>query len=367
MPITIDTISLHRVSLPLKTPFRTSYGVMTHKDAVLINVITAEGVVGWGEASMQADPVYDAETIVTGEHILSEFLLPLVTEQTITEPIDVPRLLNPVRGNTFAKAGLEAAIWDAFAKSEGISLAGLMARYLPQGHKLQPAIAVGAAVSLQDTLEATYDVIQQRIEQGYARIKLKIKPGQDVELVSAVRERFPTLPLMADANSAYSLADADHLKRLDAYDLTMIEQPLAYNDLLEHSQLAAQLRTPICLDESVKSLHDWRLALHLNPNFVLNLKPGRVGGLTEALKIYNFSMERGAKLWIGGMLETGIGRASALILAALPGMTYPGDIGASDRYFTDDIVDPPFTLDADGRLPLPNGAGIGVQVREDLF
>jgi len=367
MPITIDTVTLHRVSLPLKSPFRTSYGVMTHKDAILVKVITTDGVIGWGEASMQADPGYDPETIVTGEHILRDFLIPLVVGKSLDQPTNLPEMVKTVRGNQFAKAGLEAAIWDAFAKAEGISLAELITRFLPEQHTPQQAIAVGAAVSLQDTLDATFAVIQQRIDQGYARIKLKIKPGQDIDLIAAVRGEFPEIALMADANSAYTLADADHLKRLDTYNLTMIEQPLAYNDLLEHGQLAGMLDTPICLDESVKSLHDWQLALRLNPNFVLNLKPGRVGGLTEALRIYNYSVEQLAKLWIGGMLETGVGRASALILAALPGISFPGDIGASDRYFMQEIVEPSFTFNAQARLPLPNGPGIGVDVLEDQF
>lgn len=367
MSITIEKITLHRISLPLKSPFRTSYGMMTHKDAVIVRLKTTEGVVGWGEASMQADPGYDPETLVTGEHILADFLMPLVLGQTINDPTDVPMLLQSVRGNTFAKAGLEAAIWDAFAKSEGINLAALMARYLPDGHQPQRTVHVGAAVSLQETLKQTFTVIEQRIAQGYTRIKLKIKPGNDIELIASVRERFPNLPLMADANSAYTLADADHLAQLDAYNLMMIEQPLAYNDLLEHSHLAERLQTPICLDESVKSLHDWRLALHLNRNFVLNVKPGRVGGLTEALKIYTFCVENNAQLWIGGMLETGIGRASALMLAALPGISFPGDIGASDRYFAEDIVNPPFVMQSDGTLPLPDSLGIGVDVREDLI
>lgn len=363
MSITIQHVELIPVSLPLKSPFRTSYGVQTHKDAIIVKVTTSGGVTGWGEASMQATPGYDPETIVTGEHILRDFLLPLVTGQRLEQPADFPALVAPVRGHQFAKAGLEAAVWDAFAKTEDVRLVDLMARFLPEGHMPRAAVPVGAAVSLQATIEATFDVIQTRIDQGYARIKLKIKPGQDIELLRAVRERFPKLPLMADANSAYTLADADHLAQLDTFDLMMIEQPLAYNDLYEHSQLARRLRTPICLDESVKSLHDWRLALHLNERFILNLKPGRVGGITEALHIYRYSVEKGASLWIGGMLETGIGRAAALALAALPGVDLPGDIGASDRYFERDIVVPAFALNADGKLRLPDGPGIGVEVQ----
>jgi o-succinylbenzoate synthase len=360
--ITIQSVAVQRVALPLRSVFRTRAGVMTHKAALLVRVETTNGVIGWGEASMQADPGYMPETLVTGEHILRDFLIPLITGATLHAPDEVPGRLAGVRGHPFAKAGLEAAIWDAFGQTEHVSIATLLARQLPAGHAPRPAVEVGAAVGLQATLDATLQVIQQRIDQGYARVKLKIKPGQDLDVIAAVRGHFPDLPLMADANSAYTLADADHLARLDAYDLLMIEQPLAYNDLYEHAQLAQRLQTPVCLDESVTSLHDWRLALHLHPRFVLNLKPGRVGGLTEALRIYRHSIEQEAGLWVGGMLETGVGRASALALAALPGMTYPGDIGASDRYFEQDIVTPPFTLDPDGTLPLPDGPGIGVQV-----
>jgi o-succinylbenzoate synthase len=359
-PITIKTITLHPVELPLKSPFRTSYGTQTHKHAAIIAVHTTDGVIGWGEASFEQFPAYDAETMTTGLHVLRDFLMPMMTGQTLTEPTNSPALVAAVRGHRFAKAGLEAAIWDAFAKTNHMRLVDLLARYA--GDTPRDAIPVGAAVSLQSTIEETLALIQRRVEQGYTRIKLKIKPGQDVDLLAAVRGRFPAVPLMADANSAYTLADSDTLAQLDRYELMMIEQPLAYDDLYEHHLLSQRINTPICLDESVKSARDWRLALHIGAGHVLNLKPGRVGGFTEALAIYRLAVDYQADLWIGGMLETGIGRAAALALAALPGVTLPGDISASDRYFTQDIVEPAFTLGADGLMHLPIGDGIGVSV-----
>lgn len=361
-PVTVADVRLHPVSLPLKTPFGTSYGQQTHRTGLLIELHTTDGAVGWGESPLDTYPGYVYETTVTGEHALRDFLLPLVIGQRLSEPVDLPLLLAPVRGHQSARSGLEAALWDAFAHTNRLRLADLLARYTP-GHVPLDRVRPGTAVGLAGDVEATLDRIADRIAQGYGRVKLKIKPGQDLDLLQAVRQRFPALPLMADANSAYRPQDADHLARLDALNLLMIEQPLAHDDLLEHARLARRLETPICLDESVRSLHDWRLATEIGAGRVLNLKPSRVGGFTEALHIYNFSVEHGLDLWVGGMLETGIGRAGALALASLPGFTLPGDVGASDRYFAQDLITPPFRLGPDGTIALPTGPGIGVALR----
>ncbi len=361
-PITIKSVTLHPVALPLKSPFRTSYGQQTHRIAIIVQLQTSDDIIGWGEASLDIFPGYVEETMTTGAHILRDFLLPMLQSKTLAEPTQFPVMVAAVRGNPFAKAGLEAAVWDAFAKTNNIRLVDLLACYIPDHHTPRTAIPVGVAVSIQPTLSDTLELIQTHVTQGYARIKLKIKPGQDVELIRAVREQLPDVPLMVDANSAYTLADADHLAQLDAFNLMMIEQPLAYNDLYEHSLLAKRIKTPICLDESISSLHDWRLAVHIGAGHILNLKAGRVGGLTEAINLYNFASQHHTPLWIGGMLETGIGRAAALALASLPGVNLPGDISASDRYFEQDIVSPPFVLDSACMLSVPNAPGIGVQV-----
>ena len=351
----IKRVDLFPVKLPYKTPFVTSYGTMTHKTAVIVQVETSSGVIGWGEASFESFPGYDAETMVSGWHVLKDYLIPLVLNKQIDTPTQTPDLLKRVRGNNFAKAGLEAAIWDAYARTHGISLSKLIGSMVDEVPN--PRVAVGVAVGIQRDLEATLHTAAAYIDAGYTRLKFKIKPGADVAILREVRQTFPHVMLMADANSAYTLDDAAHLAQLDNLNLLMIEQPLAYNDLYEHSLLQSQIQTAICLDESVKSAYDWQLALSIGAGKILNLKPGRVGGLTEALKIYR--MQSGV-CWIGGMLETGIGRAMLLALAALPGFIIPGDISATDRYFEQDIIDKPFTLNADGTLDVPDGDGIGV-------
>ena len=244
-------------------------------------------------------------------------------------------------------------------------LADYFALHLPSGHEPAESAAIGVSIGIQDTLAEQITLIQKRIDEGYGRIKLKIAPGWDLELARAVRQQFPDITLMLDANSAYTLADAEHLLQLDQFDLLMIEQPLAYDDIYEHSLLQPQLKTPICLDESICSAHDWRIALELGAGEILNLKPTRVGGYTESLKLYELCVERGTPLWIGGMLETGIGRAANLSFASLPGVSLPSDISATDRYFDPDITEPPFVLGPDSTLKLPEGHGIGVEVQPD--
>lgn len=364
-PITISQIHLHPIILPYVEPLRTSFGMEPYKAAILVEVITAEGVTGWGEASVETAPGYGAETVGTGLHILRHFLIDQLTGQTITSPTQVPTLLHAVRGNHHAKAGLEAAVWDAFARANNLRLADLFTAHLPAGHTSRGHAVVGVSIGIQPSVDDTLKIIRKRLDQGYGRIKLKIQPGWDIELARGVRAALPDITLMLDANSAYTLDDAEHLKQLDAYNLLMIEQPLADDDIYEHSKLQPQLKTAICLDESIKTANDLRLALELGACRILNLKPARVGGFSECLKIYRICVESNTPLWIGGMLETGVGRAANVAFASLPGVTLPCDISATDRYFNPDVTEPPFVLGAGSTLAVPPGIGIGVEIQRD--
>ncbi|MCY4062547.1 MAG: o-succinylbenzoate synthase [Chloroflexi bacterium] len=363
--VIIQEIKLHVIALPLVELLKTSFGAEPYKAAVIVEVVDSEGRVGWGESALKTKPSYGSETILTALHITRDFLIPMLVGQRLDSPTQIPELFKSVRGNHHARAGVEAAIWDLLAKANDMRLADYFASHLSRGHAPRDSALVGVSIGIQESLDEQIALIQRRLDDGYQRIKLKIAPGWDLELARAVRRHFPDIMLMLDANSAYSLADADKLRHLDPFDLLMIEQPLAYDDIYEHSLLQTQLRTPICLDESIHSAHDWRIALELGAGKILNLKPTRVGGFSESLKIYELCVERATPLWIGGMLETGIGRAANLSFAALPGVTLPSDISATDRYFDPDITEPPFVLRADSNLKLPAGAGIGVEVQRD--
>jgi O-succinylbenzoate synthase len=360
--ITIQSIQLHAVALPYVEPLRTSFGEEPFKACILVEVATEEGGTGWGEASVEIAPGYGAETMLTGLHILREFLAPRLAGKTIRDATEVPGLIRGVRGNHHAKAGVEAAVWDALARANGMRLADYFAAHLPAGHESRGAAVVGVSIGIQPSIDATLAIIHKRVGQGYKRIKLKIQPGWDIDMARAVRSEFPDILLMLDANSAYRLDDSAHLQRFDALDLLMIEQPLADDDIYEHSLLQPQLRTPICLDESIKNVNDLRLALHVGAIRVLNLKPARVGGFTESLAMYRVCVENNLPLWIGGMMETGVGRAANVAFASLPGVTLPCDISATDRYFNPDITEPPFVLQPDSTLLVPDGVGSGVEV-----
>ncbi len=363
--VTIRDIKLHVIALPLVELLKTSFGAEPYKSAILVEVVASDGLTGWGETAVKTKPSYGAETILTALHITRDFLIPKLVGQTLDTPTQVPERFKSVRGNHHARAGVEASIWDLMAKMNDMRLADYFAQHLPPGNAPRESVPVGVSIGIQDSLDGQIALIKKRLEEGYRRIKLKIAPGWDLELARAVRRHFPDIMLMLDANSAYTLADADHLRQLDQFDLLMIEQPLAYDDIYEHSLLQQQLQTPFCLDESICSAHDWRIALELGAGEILNLKPTRVGGYSESLKIYKLCVERGSPLWIGGMLETGIGRAANLSFAALPGVTLPSDISATDRYFDRDITEPPFVLQPDSTLRLPAGAGIGLEVQRD--
>ncbi len=363
--ITIASIRLYPVGLPLVEKLRTSYGAEPFKSAVIVELITTDGLTGWGECPTKMRPSYAYETVGTALHILSEFLIPALLGKTISSPTDVPSLLKAHRGQPMAKYAVEAAIWDAWAQANGLSLADAFAAHLPEGHASTGRALVGVSIGIQDTLEQTLEIIGKRIGQGYGRIKLKIEPGWDIELARAVRKAYPDISLMLDANSAYSLKDADHLKLLDEFSLLMIEQPLGFYDIYEHSKLQPQLETPICLDESIHSAGDAQLAIVMGACKIINLKPARVGGYTESLEIYKICVENQVPLWIGGLLETGIGRAANLALASLPGVNLPCDISATDRYYQRDLTEPPFILGANSSIETPKGAGLGISVERD--
>ena len=363
--ITIQSIRIHLISLPLVEVLTTSFGGEANKSAMLLELRTHEGIVGWGESSAMVEPGYSYETLGSSYHILHEFLLPAVIGKTISSPTELPSLMNSVRGYPLSKHAVEAAVWDAWAKTNGLRLADAFAHHLPEGHESRGYAHVGVSIGIKATHDETIDTIHKRLSQGYGRIKLKIRPGWDFEMARAVRKAFPQISLMLDANSAYSLADAEHLKQADELNLLMMEQPLGYEDIYQHSQLQPQLATDVCLDESIHSLGDAQLGYQVGAYRIINLKPARVTGYTESLAIYQFCVEHKIPLWIGGLLETGVGRAANLAFASLPGVTLPCDISATDRYYDPDISEPAFFLSENSTIRVPDGLGIGVEIQAD--
>ncbi|MFN2289677.1 MAG: o-succinylbenzoate synthase [Anaerolineae bacterium] len=353
----IDQIEIRCLEIPLVHPFETSFGREDARQTIVV-AVRGGGLTGWGEAATSAGPWYEYETVETCWHVLHDFLAPAVVGQEVSGTRDAARLMAPARGHHLAKMGLEAAVWDLLGQVEARSISEMLGG-------IRDRVSVGVSIGVQASVPELLERVAAFWLQGYSRVKVKIRPGWDVDVLRQLRREFPGVPLMADANSAYSLADADRLQALDALDLMMIEQPLAYDDLVDHAQLQRQLQTPICLDESVPSLAAARAALALGSGRIINIKPGRVGGLTVARDIHDLCQAQGIPVWCGGMLETGIGRAHNVALASLPGFSLPGDISASARYFHEDIVDPPFVLNDDGTMTVPQGPGIGVSVALD--
>jgi len=355
----IEQITLHRICLQLKSPFATSYGAYTDRETILVEVRDESGATGWGECVAFATPWYTEETVETAWHMMERYLIPTLLRREIVHPDEVLPLFAFVKRHHMAKAGLEMAVWDLYARRRGQPLATVIGG-------VRQEIETGVAVGLQETQEKLYRVIEQYLSDGYRRIKVKIKPGLDVELVRGIRAHFPDLPLMADANSAYTLDDVALLKQLDDFGLMMIEQPLAADDIVDHAELQKQLRTPICLDESLVACEDVRKAIMLGSCRVVNVKIGRVGGLSEAIRIHDLCHSRGVPLWCGGMLETGVGRAHNIALATLPGFTLPGDISASSRYWERDIIVPEVSVRA-GKIAVPDRPGIGYEMDRDYL
>lgn len=356
----IDRIELHLFTLPLVHPFQTSFGRKTERPVLLVSV-HGDGLTGWGECVAHPRPDYNEETITTAWHVLGDFLIPPLIGQSLKEPRDVLETdgFRMVRGNRLARAALENAVWDLIGRARGQSLRDMLG-----GTKMK--IEVGVSIGIQRKLDDLLSRVEQFRNDGYGRIKVKIQPGWDIEPIRAIRERFGAIPLMADANSAYRIEHCGLMQAMDEFELMMIEQPFAYDDLYEHSILQQQLQTPICLDESIHTTGDVRLALHIRAGRIINIKVGRVGGLSEAVTIHNLCAEAGIPAWCGGMLETGVGRAVNLHLASLPQFKLPSDISASSRYFTEDIAQPEFLLNADSStIDVPQAPGIGVDVDID--
>jgi O-succinylbenzoate synthase len=343
---------LRRISMPLVSPFRTSFGTETTRDVLLVRAVSTEAE-GWGECVAMSGPLYSSEYVDAAADVLRRFFVPALA--SVDSAVGVGPALSRFHGHRMAKAAVETAVLDAELRAENRPLARELGA-------VRDRVPCGVSVGIMDSIGELLDAVGGYLDQGYVRIKLKIQPGWDIEPVRAVREEFGDILLQVDANTAYTLADARHLARLDPFDLLLIEQPLDEEDVLGHADLAQLLSTPVCLDESITSARAAAAAIRLRACAIVNLKPGRVGGYLEARRIHDVCVANDIPVWCGGMLETGIGRAANVALAALPGCTLPGDTSASDRYYRTDIT-PPFTLD-NGHLPVPTSPGIGIEPLE---
>lgn len=355
----LEKIEIRRIRLPFLAPFETS-GWREDANYSLIVRLLADGAEGWGEAPVSSGPWYNEETYATAWVMLRDILGPMALAAELAGPEDVDALFARVRGNRITRSGIEFAAWDLFGKLRGQSLSAMLGG-------TRATVDVGVSVGVQKDIETLLQVVGGYVSAGYRRVKLKIKPGWDIEPTRAVRERWPELKLQVDANSIYTLDAADHLAELDQFDLLLIEQPLAHDDIFDHAKLQQRLRTPICLDESIVSPEHARWALEMGACGVINIKPSRVGGLAPARQIHDLAQAAGVPVWCGGMLETGIGRAANVALASLPNFSLPGDISASDRYFARDVVRNPFALNADSTLTVPDAPGSGAEVDLDFL
>jgi O-succinylbenzoate synthase len=349
----IERATLREIPLRLKEFFEISSGGSQDRRIVLLT-LEGEGLEGWSECVASNEPAYAYETVDVAWHVLTDFILPNIVGREVDGPEDILTPVSWIRGHGMSKAAVEMAGWDMAARADGVSLSKKLGG-------TRDAVPVGVSVGLKPTDEALHEQVAGFLEDGYARVKIKIKPGRDVEMLAGLREAFPDVDFMADANSAYTLADVDRFKELDPLKLMMIEQPLRYDDFLHHARLQEQIETPVCLDESIKTIGDTELALELGSCRIINIKPGRVGGLGTSRRIHDMMQGAGLPVWCGGMLESGVGRAHNVALASLPGFTLPGDISASRRYWDQDIVSPEFEV-ADGEMQVPTGPGIGVEV-----
>jgi O-succinylbenzoate synthase len=354
----IETITIRELRMRLKAPYETSAGTEWDRRVLLVQV-TSEGLCGWGEVTVDQTPSFTSETTDTAWHILSDFLVPTVLGKTVSGGQDTGKLMESVRGHEMARGALENAVWDIEAQRNGLPLGAQLGGTLEE-------IPCGVALGIQRNLDSLLNKISDEVEAGYQRIKLKIKPGHDVAIVKQVRRVFPDTALMVDGNSSYRLKDAAVFQQLDDFELRMIEQPLWWDGILDHAKLQAQLRTPICLDESVRNLHLAREAIELKACRILNIKLGRVGGHSAAREIHNLCVESGIPAWCGGMLESGIGRAHNIAMSTLPGFVLPGDVSASQRYWNEDIIEPEVEVTSNGTINVPKGVGLGYIVRQEL-
>lgn len=353
----LKNVCLREIHLDLIAPFQTSFGATHHRRILLVEV-DVDGVSGWGEVVAGEDPFYSYETVETAWHILRDHIWPMLKDREFSAAREIFDILAPIRGHNMAKAGIESAVWDAEAKIQNIPLWKLL-------RGTHAEIPCGVSIGIQPTIADLLAKVETELAAGYQRIKIKIKPGWDIEPVRALRERWPRIRLMVDANSAYRLEDAPRLKSLDPFYLIMIEQPLGWDDIHDHAALQKQLDTPICLDESIHSAAAARVAIELGACRIINIKMGRVGGLTSARRVHDVCQEKGIPVWCGGMLESGIGRAQNIALSTLPDFVLPGDVSASRRYWTEDIIRPEVEVSRQGTIRVPTGAGIGYEPRLD--
>jgi o-succinylbenzoate synthase len=349
----VDRIELRLIEMPLVAAFETSFGKTTIRKIILVRVFS-EGVTGIGEVTSPEGPFYNHESTGTAWHILQDFIIPRVLQSEIRQPRDVASLLTPIRGHNMAKAGVETAVWDLHARLLGKPLWHLLGG-------TRRFIDCGVSIGIQKSIKELLEKIENELKAGYQRIKIKIKPGWDLEVVREVRQHFPEILLMCDANSAYTLADIELFRRLDDFNLMMVEQPLAWNDLIDHIQLQNSIKTPVCLDESILDVEDARKAIEAGACRIINIKLGRVGGYSGAQKVHDICQSRSVPVWCGGMLESGIGRAHNVALSTLENFCLPGDLSASSRYFAKDIVQPEVEVDRQGRIRVPDQPGISFE------
>jgi O-succinylbenzoate synthase len=353
----IESITLREVQMRLKAPFEASFGVSHHRRIILVEVV-ADGASGWGEVTASETPAYNSETTDTAWHVISDFVAPALIGKTISCASDCQALLATIRGHDMAKSGVENAVWDAEAHLKGVPLSKLLGGTLDE-------IASGVSLGIRESPQALVKKVEEELRSGYRRIKLKIKPGKDIEYVAAVRKEFPKILLSVDANSAYRVEDAAHLRQLDQFKLLMIEQPLNWDDIYAHSKLQAQIQTAICLDESINNARHALTAIELKACRIINIKLGRVGGHSEARRVEQVCLTHSVPAWCGGMLETGIGRAHNIAMSTLAGFTLPGDVSASKRYWNEDLIDPEVEVASNGTIHVPKTPGIGYAVRRD--
>lgn len=354
----IEQIILREIRMRLKAPFETSFGVMQDRRILLVEVI-ADGVRGWGEITTGEAPFYNSETTDTAWHIFSGFIAPLVVGRTFDSAVELPPLLVPIRGHYMAKAGIENALCDVEAQQKRLPLWKLVGG-------TREEIACGVSLGIRENPASLVAKVEEELGTGYQRIKLKIKPGKDLDFVAAVRRAFPHILLSVDANSAYRLSDANHLAKFDRFNLLMMEQPLEWDDILSHSTLQAQLQTAICLDECINNDRHASGAIASGSCRIINVKLGRVGGHSSARKVHDVCRERNVPVWCGGMLESGVGRAHNIAMSTLPGFTLPGDVSASQRYWAEDIIEPEVKVTAAGTIPAPSGTGLGYEVKTKM-
>ncbi|MGM9927414.1 MAG: o-succinylbenzoate synthase [Bacillus sp. (in: firmicutes)] len=354
----ITEVILREMEMDLLTPFTTSFGTYTKKEFILVEVKNSDGLSGWAESVASAAPWYSEETVKTNWTMLEDFLIPMVVGRDFSHPDEVNALFAPLRKNNMAKSALEGAIWDLYAKENKQTLSACLGGNAKQ-------IEVGISIGIQQNVPDLLEKIEKSLQIGYKRIKMKIQPGWDVDVIEAVRKEYPHIPLMADANSAYRLSDVELLRQLDAFDLMMIEQPLSSDDIIDHATLQSQLQTPICLDESIHSSEDARKAIDIGACKIINIKIGRVGGLSEAKQIHDVCEVRNIPVWCGGMLESGVGRAHNIALTTLANFTLPGDTAASSNYWAKDIIEPEVVVN-DGLITVPTAYGIGFDINRAM-